>query len=192
MKLIVGLGNPGPKYHNTRHNVGFILLDALAYKYQLEFSYEKKFNAETVELNKPEFSPEPVLLVKPHTFMNNSGEAIQKIAHFYKITPENIYVIFDELDLPLGQIKIRKSGSAGTHNGMKSMVAHLGTEFPRFRVGIESRGTTASVLQDTSSFVLSEFIGKEKILISEALEKTIEAIETTFSKDLDTAMNKFN
>jgi PTH1 family peptidyl-tRNA hydrolase len=191
MILIVGLGNPGPKYNKTRHNVGFVALDTLAYKHNLEFKHDKKFNAEIAELKLSEL-PEPFLLAKPHTFMNNSGEAVQKIAQFYKIAPENIWIVFDELDLPLGQIKIRKSGSAGTHNGMKSVVAHLGQNFPRFRIGIESRGETASRLQDTASFVLSEFFTPEKELISRSIEKIVEALESALKTDLDSAMNKFN
>ena len=192
MYLIVGLGNPGPKYTKTRHNIGFILLDSLAYKYNLEFHHDKKFNAEITEFSNPDLTTEPIILVKPHTFMNSSGDAVQKIAQFYKIPPENIWIVFDELDLPLGQIKIKKSGSAGTHNGMKSIVAHMGQNFPRFRIGIESRGQTASQLQDTASFVLSEFFTQEKDLIANSLAKTIEALETALKFGLETAMNKYN
>jgi PTH1 family peptidyl-tRNA hydrolase len=192
MILIVGLGNPGKKYEKNRHNIGFILVDALAYKHQVEFKLDKKFNAEIAEIKNSQLSPEPILLAKAHTFMNNSGDAIQKIAAFYKIVPENIWVIFDELDLPLGTIKIRKSGSAGTHNGMKSVVGHIGKNFPRFRIGIESRGTTASNLQDTASFVLSDFFGPEKEIIIKSLDQGIKAIETALIEGLDSAMNKFN
>jgi PTH1 family peptidyl-tRNA hydrolase len=147
MILIVGLGNPGKKYEKNRHNIGFVLIDTLAYKYQAEFKLDKKLNAEIAEIRNPELSSEPILLAKPQTFMNNSGEAVQKIAAFYKIHPENIWVLFDELDLPLGTIKIRKSGGSGTHNGMKSVVGHIGKNFPRFRIGIESRGTRPVVDQ---------------------------------------------
>ena len=192
MILIVGLGNPGKSYQKNRHNVGFVLADALAYKYQVEFTHDKKFNAEIAEIKNSELCSEPVLLAKPGTFMNNSGEAVQKIAQFYKIAPENIWVVFDELDLPLGSIKIKKTGSAGTHNGMKSIVGHIGKNFPRFRIGIESRGQTASALQDTASFVLSDFFGQEKELIIHSLDQIISAIETALKQDLDTAMNKYN
>lgn len=192
MILIVGLGNPGKKYQKNRHNIGFVLVDALAYKYQAEFVLDKKFNAEIAEIRNNQLSEEPVLLAKPQTFMNNSGEAVQKIASFYKIQPENIWVVFDELDLPLGTLKIRKSGSAGTHNGMKSVVGHIGKNFPRFRIGIESRGATASTLQDTASFVLSDFFGSEKEIIIKTLDHSVKAIETALKEGLDTAMNKFN
>jgi len=192
MILIVGLGNPGKKYEKNRHNIGFVLIDTLAYKYQAEFKLDKKLNAEIAEIRTPELSSEPILLAKPQTFMNNSGEAVQKIAAFYKIHPENIWVLFDELDLPLGSIKIRKSGGSGTHNGMKSVVGHIGKAFPRFRIGIESRGTTASTLQDTPSFVLSDFFGSEKEIIIKTVDQGLQAIEIALKEGLDTAMNKFN
>jgi PTH1 family peptidyl-tRNA hydrolase len=192
MILIVGLGNPGKKYEKNRHNIGFVLIDTLAYKYQAEFKLDKKLNAEIAEIRNPELSSEPILLAKPQTFMNNSGEAVQKIAAFYKIHPENIWVLFDELDLPLGTIKIRKSGGSGTHNGMKSVVGHIGKNFPRFRIGIESRGTTASTLQDTPSFVLSDFFGSEKEIIIKTIDQGLQAIEIALKEGLDTTMNKFN
>jgi PTH1 family peptidyl-tRNA hydrolase len=192
MILIVGLGNPGKKYEKNRHNIGFVLIDTLAYKYQAEFKLDKKLNAEIAEIRNPELSSELILLAKPQTFMNNSGEAVQKIAAFYKIHPENIWVLFDELDLPLGTIKIRKSGGSGTHNGMKSVVGHIGKNFPRFRIGIESRGTTASTLQDTPSFVLSDFFGSEKEIIIKTIDQGLQAIEIALKEGLDTTMNKFN
>lgn len=192
MILIVGLGNPGPKYAKTRHNVGFLAADALAYKWQVEFHHEKKFTAEIAEISIPSLHSEPILLAKPHTFMNNSGEAIQKIAHFYKIPPANIWVIFDEVDIPLGELKIRKTGGPGTHNGMKSVVTHIGKEFPRFRIGIESRGQSASILQDTESFVLSEFFASEKEILIEAINKTVKAVELALKQDLEASMNQFN
>jgi len=172
--------------------VGFVAADALAYKWQAEFHYEKKFNDEIAEISNPSLHSDTIFLAKPHTFMNNSGEAIQKIAHFYKIPPQNIWVIFDELDVPLGEIKIRKSGGPGTHNGMKSIVTHLGKDFPRFRIGIESRGQSASILQDTQSFVLSEFFSSEKEILVQTINKTIQAVELALKEDLDAAMNQFN
>jgi len=192
MILIAGLGNPGGKFQKTRHNVGFLAIDGISFKYNVELKFTKKFNTEIAEINDSELSPETVLLVKPQTFMNNSGEAIEKITHFYKISPENCWIIFDELDLPLGVIKIRKSGSAGTHNGMKSIVGKIGKNFPRFRIGIESRGVTASKLQDTQSFVMSSFFETEKNILIDSLERVIEAIETALQEGLITAMNKYN
>lgn len=192
MILIVGLGNPGEKYAKTRHNVGFVLVDALAFKYKTEFSYQKKFNSEIAEINDPELCKESILLAKPHTFMNNSGDAVQKIAAFHKIPPENIWLVYDELDLPLGQLKIRRSGGPGSHNGVKSVVAHLGREFARFRIGIESRGITASTLQDTASFVLSDFFSQEKEQIVDALDRGIGALETALHEGIESAMNRYN
>lgn len=192
MILIVGLGNPGPKYAKTRHNVGFVALDTLAYKLKADFSYDKKYNAEIAEIKNPGLSEDTIILAKPHTFMNESGQAVQKIAHFYKIKPEQIWVVFDELDLPLGTIKIRKNGSAGTHNGMKSVVSVIGKEFPRFRIGIESRGETASQLQDTASFVLSDFFGQEKEIIVKSIDQSVLALETALKEGIEPAMNKFN
>lgn len=192
MIVITGLGNPGNKYSKNRHNVGFVAIDALAYKYQAEFKMDKKFNAEVAEINNSNLHAETILLVKPQTFMNNSGEAVQKILQFYKVDPSQLWLIFDELDLPLGTIKIRKSGGAGTHNGVKSVVGHIGKDFPRFRIGIESRGTTASNLQDTHSFVLSDFFGQEKDLLVEVIEKAILAVETALKEGLDNTMNEFN
>lgn len=192
MIVLVGLGNPGDKYAKNRHNVGFIVMDALAYKWQTEFKHDKKFNAEVAEIKAGLASEEPVLLVKPQTFMNNSGEAVQKILNFYKLETPQVWLIFDELDLPLGTVKVRKSGGAGTHNGVKSVVGHIGKDFPRFRIGIESRGDTASRLQDTASFVLSDFFGKEKDILVQVIETTIHAIETGLRYGLDSAMNKFN
>ncbi len=192
MILIVGLGNPGQKYQNNRHNIGFILLDAFAYKYQSQFEYQKKFNADIAEINDQNLYSENIILAKPQTFMNNSGEAVQKLAQFYKILPQNIWLIYDELDLEIGHLKIKKNGSGGTHNGLKSIVTHIGKDFPRFKVGIESRGLTASQLQDTASFVLSDFFEKEKDIIAESLDKTIKAIETALKEGIDQAMNKFN
>jgi PTH1 family peptidyl-tRNA hydrolase len=192
MIIIVGLGNPGDKYAKTRHNVGFIVIDALAFKYQAEFKYDKKFNAEIAEIKNPDLNADTILLAKPHTFMNNSGEAVQKIASFYKVPPEDIWLIYDELDLPLGQMKIRKNGGPGTHNGVKSIVGRLGRNFPRFRIGIESRGQTASALQDTASFVLSEFFSQEKDEVIKAMDRGVKAVETALHEGFDNAMNKFN
>ncbi len=192
MILIVGLGNPGPKYAKTRHNVGFVALDTLAYKLKADFTYDKKYNAEIAEIKNSGLSEDTIILAKPHTFMNESGQAVQKIAHFYKIKPEQIWVVFDELDLPLGTIKIRKNGSAGTHNGMKSVVSVIGKEFPRFRIGIESRGETASQLQDTASFVLSDFFGQEKEIIVKSIDQSVLALETALKEGIEPAMNKFN
>lgn len=176
MKIIIGLGNPDKKYLKNRHNVGFMILD--------EFIKElKKENISVIEENKFEavivkvkYQNEDLLLVKPLTFMNNSGEAVSKILNFYKQPTENIIVIYDDIDLPLGTIRYREKGSAGTHNGMRSIIEHLGNQnFERIRIGIEARGETSPVQQDLSSFVLSDFSKEElkklQTVIPEAINK---------------------
>ncbi len=175
MKIIVGLGNPGSKYQNNRHNTGFMALDALQEKLETtDWKEESKFKAmisETVTKG------EKTLLVKPLTFMNLSGEAVTKILNFYKADLQDLTVIYDDLDLPTGTIRIREKGSAGTHNGMKSIIQLLGAEeFKRIRIGIESRGTLASEQQDTSSFVLSDFGNEEKVLIDKAIDEVVDEI----------------
>jgi len=175
MKIIVGLGNPGKEYANTRHNAGFMALDALHKKLNAEdWKEESKFKAEIASAT---VNGEKVLLVKPTTFMNLSGEAVTKILSFYKIDLEDLTVIYDDIDLPTGTIRIRDKGSAGTHNGMKSIIQLLGSEeFKRIRIGTESRGELAPEQQDTSSYVLSDFGKEEKVLIDKAIEEIIEKL----------------
>ena len=176
MRIIVGLGNIGEKYEQTRHNAGFLFLDFFekhlkAQGIELTWKMEEKFKA---IIGKLKLNNEDILLVKPITFMNLSGESIQKILNFYKETTENLIVIYDDIDLPLGKIRFRENGSAGTHNGMKSVIQQLGTEnFKRLRIGIESRGEITPKEQDLHSFVLSHFTEPEaealKVAFKEAL-----------------------
>ncbi len=190
MLIIVGLGNPGDQYQKTRHNVGFMALDMLAQKLNADdFKPEKKFNA---DISSADFHGKKLILVKPTTFMNLSGEAVQSISQFYKVEAEDIVIVYDDLDLPLGQIRIRKSGSSGTHNGMKSIVQYIGSDFPRIRIGIESRGETAPKQQETSSFVLSPFLQEEEDLLTDALGKTVKSIELIVDDGIDSAMNSYN
>lgn len=206
MILIVGLGNPGEKYLKTRHNIGFQAIDLISKIFNAELQFDQKFNSEiskplnidsilaqSKELQSNKLNLETqVILAKPQTFMNNSGEAIQKILHFYKIPPENCWVIFDELDLPLGKIKILTNGGPGTHNGMKSIVAGIGKNFPRFRIGIESRGVTAAKEQDTHSFVLDNFKKEEEKVSKDSLENIEKAVLTSLKNGLESGMNQFN
>lgn len=190
MILIVGLGNPGPQYQKTRHNAGYMVLDELAAELKiLQFKPESKFKA---EIASADIHGGKILLAKPITFMNLSGQAVQSLMQFYKIDPENLWVIYDDLDLPLGQIRIRREGSPGTHNGMKSVVQYIGKDFPRFRVGIESRGASAPHRQDTSSFVLSAFGKEEGKEAEKAIKKAAEAIMTALKEGLTEAMNQYN
>ncbi len=176
MKIIVGLGNIGDKYAKNRHNVGFMALDAFARSLEKEGieirgEENRKLKAITAKVT---YKDEQLLLAKPTTLMNLSGEAVQKILSFFKETPENLTVIYDDIDLPLGKIRIRDKGSAGTHNGMKSIIQALGTnDFKRIRIGIESRGELSPEQQDLSSFVLSDFSEKE----SQIIQKTIKELD---------------
>ena len=191
MKLIVGLGNPGKEYDGTRHNAGFACVDAAQVKWGLpEFALQKKFLALVSEGT---VGNEKVLIAKPQTFMNASGESVAKIATFYHVEPQDIYIVHDDIDLPLGSIRVRKDGSAGTHNGMKSIVASFGhTDFPRIRIGIESRGVTAPQEQDITSFVLHPFLKKELPLLKEGLENGVNALEMALKGDLTGAMELYN
>ncbi|PIQ78172.1 aminoacyl-tRNA hydrolase [Candidatus Peregrinibacteria bacterium CG11_big_fil_rev_8_21_14_0_20_46_8] len=189
MKLIVGLGNPGKKYEGTRHNAGFMCVDMVQRKFELpEFKLHNKAEALAAEgevmtpaeltskENRTETQREKILLIKPLTFMNLSGNAVARLKDFYKIAPENILIIYDDIDLPLGTIRMRKEGGPGTHNGMKSIIESLGTEnFPRIRIGIESRGVSAPAQQDLHSFVLSPFLPEEIPQLNSAVAEACEA-----------------
>ncbi|MBO8138095.1 MAG: aminoacyl-tRNA hydrolase [Desulfotomaculum sp.] len=182
MKMIVGLGNPGPEYSKTRHNVGFMVLDKLAGNLNTAVN-KNKFKA---LMGEAEVNDEKVLLIKPQTYMNLSGEAVGRLAQWYKISPQDVVVIYDDMDLPLGKMRIRLKGSSGGHNGMKSIIAHLGTEnFPRIRIGI-GRGT------ESIKHVLSNFTKDEMKQVEEVLNNAVEAVITMLNKDINTAMNKYN
>jgi len=170
MKIIVGLGNTGEKYSKTRHNVGFMVVDRFFEKLRGEkWEQSSRFKALTAEIA---HNGEKVLLVKPLTMMNLSGQSISKVLQFYKESTENLTVIYDDLDLPLGTFRIREKGSAGTHNGMKSIIQEIGTEeFRRIRLGTEARGITSPEQQDTSSYVLSDFTKEEISTIQKAIEE---------------------
>jgi PTH1 family peptidyl-tRNA hydrolase len=191
MKLIVGLGNPGKKYQNTRHNVGFNCVDLLQTKLELPaFKLSSKFNALVTE---GEFQNEKVIIAKPETFMNLSGESVAKLVNFYQIDPRDLILIYDDLDLPLGEIRIRAEGSPGTHNGMKSVVLCLSfSNFPRVRIGIESRGLTAPKEQESASFVLETFTKAETATIKEQIEKACQATILTLMEGVSAAQEKYN
>ncbi|PKL36861.1 aminoacyl-tRNA hydrolase [Candidatus Peregrinibacteria bacterium HGW-Peregrinibacteria-1] len=180
MKILIGLGNPGPEYQLTRHNVGFMFLDFMLEKLQItpEWKFEKKFKAWIQNIT---LGDTPLLLVKPKTYMNLSGHAANSVVAFYKTEPADTIIVFDDIDLPLGTIRIKNSGTAGTHNGMKSIIQELGsTAFPRLKIGIESRGIHAPEKQDLSSFVLHNFTPPElqelEAIFNEAFTKLQEHI----------------
>lgn len=191
MKLIVGLGNPGKEYDGTRHNAGFACVDEVreAWKFP-EFTLQKKFLAMVSEGT---MEGEKVLIAKPETFMNVSGESVAKLMLFYHLEPHGLYVAYDDIDLPLGSIRVRKDGSAGTHNGMKSIIATLGhQDFPRIRIGIESRGVTAPAEQDLTSFVLHAFLKAELPLFRESVVKGANALKMALKGDFTGAMERYN
>ncbi len=185
MKLIVGLGNPGSEYAKTRHNVGFMLIDALAEHLNVNL-WKDKFNAQIAETR---IGTEKILLVKPQTYMNNSGEAVGLLMRWYKLKPEDIIVAHDDMDISAGAIRIRKKGSSGGHNGIKSLISHVGSEnFARVRLGIGRPLPGWTVV----NHVLAPFPAKDKVEVDKAIKYLIPAIECIIKESLDIAMNKYN
>lgn len=185
MYIIVGLGNPSKQYEGTRHNAGFMTLDVLADRYNIDIS-EKKHKAlcgkGVIEGNK-------VVLLKPQTFMNLSGESVRAAADFYKVAPEEIIVIYDDISLEPGQLRVRKKGSAGGHNGMKNIIAHLGTQdFPRIRVGVGEKPAG----MDLADYVLGRFSKGERELLKEAFKEGAQAAVAILCDGIESAMNQFN
>ena len=184
--LVVGLGNPGDKYENTRHNVGFLTVDELAERARVPVQRLKhRALTNTVELGGAR-----VLLMKPVTYMNLSGEAVGEAARFYKIPPERVLVISDDVSLPIGKLRIRKGGSAGGHNGLKSIIQHLGTDqFPRIKIGV---GEKPHPDYDMADWVLSKFTGEDLKTIQAAVKKAADAVACYLENGPDKAMNRFN
>ena len=184
--LLVGLGNPGTQYENTRHNVGFLVADELAERQNAPIQ-RLKFKALTNLLT---ISGEKVLVMKPVTYMNLSGEAVRPAADFYKIPPDHVLVISDDTALAVGRLRIRKGGSAGGHNGLKSIIQHLGTDqFPRLRVGV---GEKPHPDYDMADWVLGKFQGEDRKAIDAAVKRAADAVECLIGEGPDRAMNKFN
>ncbi|MBN1974400.1 MAG: aminoacyl-tRNA hydrolase [Sedimentisphaerales bacterium] len=187
IKMVVGLGNPGNEYADTRHNTGFKVIDALAKTLGIEVK-QRKFNA---RFGTGEFSDKKLILLKPLTFMNRSGQAVADAAGFYKLALSDLLVITDDLALEPGSIRLRSKGSAGGHNGLADIIEKLGTiEFARCRVGIGNSGEEFQ--QNQVDYVLGEPTGKQKPLIAEAIEKARQAVLCWIEYDIETAMNKFN
>jgi len=184
--LIAGLGNPGDAYENTRHNIGFQVLDALGER-QKKPIQRLKFKALT---NLFTISGEKVLVMKPVTYMNLSGEAVRPAADFYKIPPERILVVSDDTALPAGRLRIRKGGSAGGHNGLKSIIQHLGTDqFPRLRVGV---GEKPHPDYDMADWVLGKHQGEDRTAVDDAVKRAAQAVECYIKEGPQAAMSKFN
>ncbi len=185
MYVVVGLGNPGKNYTNTRHNIGFNTVDLLAQRNNINLN-KIKFQAVYGEGN---IGGKKVLLMKPQTYMNNSGVSLREVSQYYKIPIENIIVIVDDIDIEFSAVRIRTKGSAGSHNGLKSIINHLQSEnFPRVKIGIGKKYEN----QDLADFVLSRFGPGEQVDIDISLVTAAEAVESMIKDGIDLAMNKYN
>lgn len=184
MYIIVGLGNPGKKYEATRHNMGFMTVDQLAETHGIDVS-KIKFKSLVGE---GRIAGQKVLLVKPQTYMNLSGEAVRQVMDFYKIEPEELIVVYDDIDIPTGQVRIRKKGSSGTHNGMRNILQHIQTEnFPRIRVGIGS-----GKKEDMINYVTGNVSKSEREMYAEAVKYAALSAAAIVEKGIEKAMNEYN
>ncbi|MDU4448179.1 MAG: aminoacyl-tRNA hydrolase [Anaerococcus vaginalis] len=185
MYYIVGLGNPGIQYENTRHNAGFITIDYLARKYSIDV---RKIKFKSL-IGQGVISGQKVMLVKPQTYMNNSGEAIREIYNYFDFDHDKLIVIYDDIDIDFGSIRIRKKGSAGTHNGMKSIIYNLEfDDFPRIKVAVGKKPS----YMDLANFVLSGFSKQEAKIIEEEVKLTSDAIEMILEEGIEKSMSMFN
>jgi peptidyl-tRNA hydrolase, PTH1 family len=181
IRLIAGLGNPGREYEQTRHNIGFLVVDRLAAQLGLTWEKSEKWGALYAKHS-------GLILAKPMTYMNRSGEALHTIADFYKIQPSEILVVLDDLALPVGRLRLRASGGSGGHNGLESIIVQFGTaEIPRFRIGIGAAPSEGSV-----DYVLSRFFEEEKPLVTSTIDRAADALKCAIDKGLVSAMNSFN
>lgn len=184
MKLVVGLGNKGREYENTRHNMGFMLVDRYLQYKNITDKFKEKFNAIYIETT---INNEKVIFIKPMTYMNNSGIAVRAFIDFYKLNSEDILVISDDLDLDLGKFRLRRNGSSGGHNGLKSIISHLGTDnFKRLRIGISNDK------DDVINYVLSKFSKKELNEIDTMFDTLVDVLDDYFVMDFTSLMSKYN
>ena len=184
--IVAGLGNPGAKYEMTRHNAGFLAMDLLAINKNIDIKRLKHHSL----VADAQIGGKRCLIMKPQTMMNNSGEAIGEAARFYKIPPENVIIVYDDISLDVGQTRIRRKGSAGGHNGIKSIIAHLGSEnFPRVKVGVGKKPTPE---YDLVNWVLGRFPKEQEKDLKSALVNSVSALELIVSGDIDKAMNLYN
>jgi PTH1 family peptidyl-tRNA hydrolase len=182
--LIVGLGNPGRKYRENRHNIGFMAVERFAQ----EFSFSLERVQQRALVGSGRINDHRILMAKPQTFMNNSGDSVGPLARYYRIPAAQVLVVYDELDLPLGSLRLRQKGGAGGHNGMKSIMQHLDSDFPRLRLGI---GRPPGRM-DPAAFVLQDFRKAELPLVDEILAEAADVIENCVRYGLDVAMNRHN
>lgn len=185
-RLIVGLGNPGDTYRDTRHNIGFMVIDELAQRLGLSFTKEKRWDCLLAKFAGG-------WLMKPLTFMNASGDAVAAVGHFYKVTPAETLVVFDDVDLPLGRLRMKLSGSAAGHNGIKSLISRLSTdEFPRLKVGIAGEQGTRPSGDRMVGHVLGKFRAEERPAVEAVVKRAADAVSESLKSGLATAMNLFN
>jgi peptidyl-tRNA hydrolase, PTH1 family len=182
MKAIVGLGNPGREYAGTRHNIGFDVLDEVARRWHVQLRPWKSVADVAVVSNRS------VVLVEPQTYMNLSGDAVSRIVAFHKLAPTDVLVVVDEVQLPLGRLRVRRNGSAGGHNGLKSITQHIGAEFPRLRIGVGRGDPTL----DLADHVLSKFGREEREAVADLVSRAADAVELFAGEGLDVVMNRFN
>lgn len=182
MILLVGLGNPGSEYAETRHNVGFMAVDEIVRRYSFG-AFKSKFKGEYAE---GVIGDEKVMILKPTTYMNLSGEAVQAICQFYKIPTEKVIVFHDDMDLPVGKVKVKTGGGSGGHNGIKSIDSHIGNGYMRVRVGVDKPVTRAQVVD----WVLSKFAPDSRKVLDETLQKIVQELPILLTKDAGVFMNK--
>lgn len=184
MKIIAGLGNPGLRYRRTRHNIGFMVVEALASKYKIRLS-KKGFNG---RYGIGRIAGEEIMLFEPMTFMNLSGEAVKSVMTSKVEEKSDILIILDDFNIPLGSIRLRSKGSDGGHNGLRSIGAHIGGEFSRLRIGIGKE----MLSEDTANFVLSPFLKKERQVLEATIQKSVESVEVWLTDGIIDAMNRYN
>jgi len=188
LKMVVGLGNPGLQYEFSRHNIGFRIIDNLALNIEIEFKRVKSYDS---LVSRGKLMNHKLILVKPQTYMNLSGKSVSKIVSYYRISFPDLLIVYDDLNLELGQIRIRKRGSAGGHKGVESIIQYLNSEdIPRLRIGIGKPSINSNF--DYASYVLSNFNNNEKDKISEVIQLSTEAIKTVIEDGLEKAMRKYN
>lgn len=184
-RLVVGLGNPGREYENTRHNIGFMVVDALANLHGAKWTHEKRWDCAVAKIANG-------WLLKPLTYMNLSGQAVSAVSRFYKISPQEVLAVYDDVDLPLGSLRVRLSGGAAGHNGVRSLISHLGGEaFPRVKVGIGWPGGRPPG-ELMVSHVLGRFQEDENSLVRSSIDRAVETISSAFTRGMEATMNLFN
>ncbi|MEL6350217.1 MAG: aminoacyl-tRNA hydrolase [Cyanobacteria bacterium J06627_28] len=190
-RLIVGLGNPGAKYDRTRHNIGFEIVDALAKSLpDVSLDPNKRFQGATGEFRS---AGERTVLLKPTTYMNKSGQSVRAVLDWYKLNPADVLVVYDDMDLPVGKLRMRLSGGAGGHNGMKSIISHLGTkEFPRLRVGVGSANKSGDPDGAVVSHVLGRFAPEDRKIVDAAIPMAVDAIDFSLRKGVERSMSLYN